>query len=165
MIERPQIATMYVWQKNQPFDMDYLVFLLGGIRPPTDAELAVHHFGRPMHCTDDFKLYHSTKEQDAEAHAKYEHVKDWHPHFSTMFLEGRLSKYGLSVPDNEVVFLPRGVTNADGIDAMKARAAAAHLAVYSALDLLLVPGASIEQDQYLASEPIAQKLGIPVVPE
>ena len=63
---------MYVWQNyTERFDMDHLVFLLGGKRAPLDEELAIHRIGRPMQCTDDYRLFHATKEQDAETHEKF----------------------------------------------------------------------------------------------
>ena len=61
MIGNPQIATLYVWERNNPFDMDYLLFVLGGAQPPTTGELQIHwrrFIREPMHCTEDFKIYY-----------------------------------------------------------------------------------------------------------
>ena len=165
MIEKPGFATLYLWEKQQPFDIGDLLFLLGGQQPPTNVELAIHHFGNAMYCTNDLKIYPVSKDEDTKNKDVHESLKPWHPTFRTALLEDRLSQYGLGLPDYEISFCPREPLSAKGVDAQKIGAVAAHLTVYGGLDLLAVPGTSIEKDQLLASKSIAQKLGIPVVPE
>ncbi|MFA6022468.1 MAG: hypothetical protein WC781_00085 [Candidatus Pacearchaeota archaeon] len=163
-------ATLYVWEKAQPFNFDYLTFILGGVRPPKDDELAGHIFGNPIYCTDDFRIYPLTKQQDKETERRCqglsermcEELKMYYPHFKTFNLAKRLEKYDLSLPDHEITFLTRGVFNTNNINLEKIKGVAAHLFVYNRLDVLAVPGSSIEENQLIASDDIAKKLGIEI---
>jgi len=162
----PQTATMYIWENNEPFDIGYLTFILGGQQAPTERELGVHRIGNPMYCVADFRIYPVSKKADAETRKKPNELQEFYPHFKTILLEQRLGEYGLILPDHEIRFMPRGIGNVDGVDVRTIRAAAAHLLLPCYwLDILAVPGTSIEQDQLLASERIAEALGIDMVPQ
>ena len=158
-----ETATIYVWQKNQPFNIDYVIFLLGGLSKCIDEE--PNHLGNGMYCTEGFKIYSTTKKQHTETKSKYKGMESVYPHFRTAKLEERFSQLGLPIPDVEITFCNRGNYNIKSIDAEKVKAVAAHLSYYKGLEVLCVPGTSIEQDQYLASEPIASKLGIQAIPK
>jgi|SRR3989344_4994672 len=162
MIGKPQIATLYIWEKDQPFNKDYLFFILGGLHPQSDQELRRHRPGWPMFCTQDFRIYPITKAQDTEMRTNHGGNTNY-PHFSTIMLEERLSDYRLEVPDHEVIFIPRLALITDGVKTEKVQAVAAQLAVCG-LEVLAVPGTSIEKDQLFASKDIANKLGIAMIP-
>jgi len=112
MTERPETATLYVWEKDSSkFSMDRLIFLFGGQKPPRDDELSNHRFGIPMYCTQDFRIYPVSKEQDKKtrinnglsAWEKYD-LSDWDIYFKTIQIETRFEKYGLTLPDHEISF-------------------------------------------------------------
>jgi hypothetical protein len=165
MIENPLSATIYIWEKSQPFNIDELLFVLGGPVAPTMQELQMHQYGWSVYCTQDYKIYPVTKEQNRTAvyyrwNKKFPSTA-WYPTFGTADLERRLSRFGLGLPDHEICFAPREYNS--HINPKKVQGAAAYLMLYSNLDLLCVPGTSIEENQYIASESIAMCLGIEMV--
>jgi hypothetical protein len=161
MLENPLSATVYIWEKGQPFNIDELLLVLGGRVAPSEREMLLHRMGNPMYCTPDYRIYPVTKEQDRlapEVYSPQTNASRQLPHFRTYNLEKRLSEYGLELPDHELCFIPR--EDQYHINPNKVRGAAAYLILYSNLDLLCVPGTSIEENQYLASESITKRLGM-----
>ena len=165
----PQSATIYVWERELPFKMDYLLFPLGGPLAPTMEEIRGHRgFGvRPIHCTEDFRIYPISLNDHMENRNKRDNPIDrlaaslrHYPIFSTPLVQERFSKYHLQLPDHEVIFCPRAL-EADGINAMKIAGAAAYLDLVG-FEVLAVPGTQIEEDQLYASRDIAEKLGMQI---
>jgi hypothetical protein len=174
-ITTAQSATLYVWEKETPFDVGNVLFVLGGQQPPTEKELRARNvYGSPMYCTPSMRFYHATRQRHEQETKEAQHCPETrtfkriigaHRGFSTAILTERLIKLGLALPDHELIFLPRGVGTHDNLDLAKIAGAAAYVEMVTRAEVLAVPGTSIEQDQLYASNRIAQRLGMAVVQE
>jgi hypothetical protein len=153
----PEKATMYIWPKK-PFNIEYLIFILGGQQIRTNKEISMN---LRCICTSDFRIYSTTKEQDLAARANHRENTQYNPRFKTPLLEERLKKYDLFIPDIEITFCTReqDYHSDEPLKVQKIIDAARHLMCIG-MDVLCVPGTSIEENQYVASKSIAEKMKI-----
>ncbi|MBU0979226.1 MAG: hypothetical protein KJ709_00335 [Nanoarchaeota archaeon] len=160
-------ATIYIWEGAQPFDIDDVLFPLGGMVTPALGELqATGLIRRPLYCSPTLRIYPVTKEMEEEHRRQGELEKAYkRSGFATPILEERLAKYGLPVPDHEITFVPRYENK--GVELKQIAAVAVHLDIdiHRGMKVLAVPGTSLEKDWLYASEEIADKLGMTVPSE
>jgi hypothetical protein len=141
MNDYSELATVYVWQKNdQHFDLGSALSVLGIVHPTREEFEAHYHCGRPIYCTEDFLIYYRQQE------------------FSTASLQERLKRYGLELPNHEITFTPRGIIPKESLNLDKIAVFGAFIESTQLSSVLAVDGTYIEGQPLYASPEIAKKL-------
>lgn len=162
MDSESQIATVYVWGGHHSnFDMDYVLWALKGREAPTEEELTIMMLGKDY--TKPFHPVYYTKEfiihQRGKSSVKSRFPKGDQALFSTVLLEERLEKLGLSLPEHELTFIPRKSKGYEGVDLAKVGGLAFHLMEsLNARNVLAVNGTDIENSVLYASPEIEEKV-------
>jgi len=139
-------ATIYGWDfEGKPFDVDYLVGILGGRKSATEKEilkqsaLRTHSETMPLfHYTDDLVIY----QRGIVSGSSY----------STPRLAERMGEVGLELPEHELIFANRTPNDITGIDLVKIAGIGCHLIQgMRAKDVLAVRGTDIENGVLYAS--------------
>ena len=128
-----QLATVYVWEGGHSnFDMDYVLWALKGRETPTNEESTITMLGKdytkpfhPTYYTKEFIIHQSGK---ASVKPRFPDPR-WSDEslFSTVLLEERLGKLGLSLPEHELTFTPRKSKGYEGVELAKVGGLAFHL--------------------------------------
>jgi len=158
MITNDQVfdsATMYIWEKKTPVDLNFIQHCLHKTRAPSVSEMS-DMYGKMF--TDPYSVYHRTKEKAGSFHSLPQ------DEFSTPMLEERLKAFGLELPNKELRFLPRAHNQYEPFNPDKIIELAVVLADTTASDILVVGGTDIENGYLFSTPVISEKLRIQPAP-